>query len=1051
MKKNPENFWSDQVHCGRQKRRSGNRIMQASGVLMLALLLALALPVRAQNARTITGRVTDAQDNSGIPGANVQDEGTGRGTITDLEGNYSIEVSPSSSRLIFSFVGMKTVRVPIGSQTVIDVSLEQDIIGLEEVVAVGYGTVKKSDLTGSVGSVKVEEIRKNPVTSLDQSLQGRVAGVQIVQLSAQPGGTTLFRVRGGNSIYAGNQPLYVIDGMQINSSDNFSWISAPTINALSSINPGDIESIEILKDASATAIYGAKGANGVVLITTKRGKAGMDRVSLEAYYGTQQIDRRIEVMNAADYARLYDEAGLNAAIDNGETYTPAYPDPESLGEGTNWQDEIYRRAPVQNYQLTVSGGTPNTNYAISANYYSQDGVITGSDFKRYSFRTNLDQNIKDRLKVGTSFTLSRTYANTVGSSTQAGFFPGVVNTALTMSPALPIYDSTGQYTLKDPHADAWLDNPVAVTREVSAIDRVNKFVGNIYGELTIARGLDLRVSLGTDQYHNIQDYYNPTFTYSGSFNDGQARYATTDLSIVLNENTLTYTTTIGSDHRLSVLGGFTYQKAGNRAFIDIAQGYPDDRLGYYGIAGAIQQPTIYTAFSEDALVSFLGRVNYSYKDKYLLTLTHRIDGSSKFGPDNRYAQFPSLALAWRITQEPFMQGLPFFYNLKLRASLGTSGNSAIPNYLFIPTMVTTAYYFNNAGPAPGYAPSTAGNNNLKWETTRQLDVGLDAAVLNGRISLVTDYYRKFTYDMLYYADVPYTSGFSSAMINVGSMVNKGFELTLNTVNLAGALTWNTDFSISFNKSTVTDLNNNEATYISDDTYKLKIGYWAVIREGEELGSFYGLISDGIWQLDQVDEAAVYGAKPGDFKYRDLNDDNQINADDRTVIGHAQPTFFWSFNNTLSYKNFELSIYFQGIQGNDILNSNRFELESGNGLSNASVDMLNRWTPENPSNTYPRANRNAEYLRMSDRYLEDGSYARLQLLTLAYNLPGKVAGRVKMKGVRIYVSGKNLLTITSYTGFDPEVGRFGTSNIRQGYDLGGYPTARTWLAGIALEF
>ncbi len=1018
---------------------------------VLLLLCWTSLNLNAQEQKTISGKVTHINDNVGIIGISIIERGTQNGTITDLEGNYSLTVSSSATHLDFSFVGMKSVEAEIGNRTTINVIMEDDIIGLEEVVAVGYGSVKKSDLTGSVGSVKVDEVMKNPVTSLDQSLQGRVAGVQVVQLSAQPGGSTLFRVRGGNSIYAGNEPLYVIDGMQVNSNDNMSWISAPTINALSSLNPNDIESIEILKDASATSIYGAKGANGVVLITTKRGKAGTDRITFEAYYGTQKIANTIDVLNASEYAILFDEAGQNAANDNGETYTPEYPDPESQGEGTDWQKEIYRTAPMQNYQLSASGGNQNTQYALSGAYYDQKGIIEGSDFRRYSFRANLDHNIKDKLKVGTSISLNRTSASTIGTSTQAGFFPGVVNTALTISPTLPIRDSTGQYTLKDPNADAWLDNPVAVTQEVQALDNTSKIIGSAYASYTIIKGLDLRVSLGVDQYHNIQDYYNPSFTYSGSFNGGQARYAVSDFNTFLNENTLTYSTSFNSDHRVDILGGFTYQRRSNRTFIDIASGFPSDRLGFYGIASAENVPAIYTGFGDEALLSYLARVNYGYADRYLATVTYRIDGSSKFGPNNKFGHFPSLALAWRVNSESFMDNVPSIYSLKLRASIGTSGNDAIPNYLYIPTMTPSVYYFNNSGASTGYSQGVIANDDLKWESTRQLDIGLDVAFFQGRISVVSDYYHKFTYDMLYFAEVPYTSGFSNALINVGSMENRGFEFTLNTVNLTGAFNWNTDFSITFNKSEVTDLNNNSDTYISDDSYKLKIGYWSIIRVGEEIGSFYGRVSDGIWQLDEAEEAAVYGAQPGDHKYVDLNNDQQINGDDRTIIGHAQPDFFWSINNTMSYKGLEFSFYFQGVHGNDVLNSNRFELESGNGLSNSSVAMLERWTPENPSNIYPRANRNADYLHMSDRYLEDGSYVRLQLVTLGYDIPKGFLQKIKLKGARIYVSGKNLLTFTSYSGFDPEVGRFGSSNIRQGYDLGGYPTARTYLVGLNIEF
>jgi TonB-dependent starch-binding outer membrane protein SusC len=1030
------------------KRTSDKHIYRK---LTLSLLISFGVLLNAAGQRSITGTVTHASDNQPIPGISVLEKGTQNGTITDAYGNYAIQVRPDATQLVFSFIGMKTVEEEIGNRNRIDVVMQDDAIGLEEVVAIGYGTIRKSDLTGSVGSVKMEEIRKNPVSSLDQSLQGRVAGVQVVQVSAQPGGSTLFRVRGGNSIYAGNEPLYVIDGMQVNSSENLSFLSAPALNTLSSLNPNDIESIEVLKDASATSIYGAKGANGVVLITTKRGKSGSDKVSFEAYYGMQKISNRIEVMNAEQYAILFDEAGQNAAIEDGTNYTPEFPDPASLGEGTNWQDEIYRIAPTQNYQLAASGGNDRTQYAITGNFFSQDGIIIGSDFKRYSFRTNMDHAVSKKLKVGTSFSLNKTNANIIGTATQAGFFPGVVNTALTMSPVLPIRDSTGQYTIKDPYADAWLDNPVTVTRDVTAKNNIFKLVGNAYANYTIVKGLNLKVSLGLDQYNNTQDYYNPSYTYSGSFNNGQARFLFTDTYNILNENILNYSKNFNGLHQLDALAGFTYQRSDSRTFIEVVTGFPNDRLGHYGIAEAENMPNIMTGFTEGALISYLGRVNYSYESKYLFTVSHRIDGSSKFGPNNRFGHFPSMALAWRISAEPFMENVDAIYNMKLRTSLGLSGNDAIPNNLYIPTMNSTTYYFNNATPATGYTQGVIGNDDLRWETTRQLDVGLDLALLRGRISLVTDYYQKLTYDMLYYAEVPYTSGFNTAMINVGTMSNNGFEFTLNTVNIEGPFSWTSDFSISFNKSKVVSLNNNDATYVSDDQYKLKIGYWSIIAEGEELGSFYGRVSDGIWQSDEAENAAIYGAKPGDFKYEDLNNDNKIDSEDRTIIGHAQPDYFWSFNNTLSFKGLELSIYIHGVQGNDILNSNRFELESGNGLSNASIAMLNRWTEDNPSNQYPRANRNADYLHMSDRYLEDGSYTRLQLVSLAYNLPGKCVSRTGLGGIRIYVSGKNLLTLTDYSGFDPEVGRFGTSNIRQGYDLGGYPSARTYLIGLSLDF
>lgn len=1039
-----QNFWRTLL------KKITSRVFRYAFSLLYLLSLVGSTPLLAQTNRIINGTVTEQSTGEPVIGATVSVKGTTEGTITDFQGKYSIEVGPQAQILVFSFIGKTTIEETIGDRTIIDVSMKEESIGLEEVVAIGYGSIKKSDVTGSVSSISAEDIAKVPVTSIDQTLQGKVSGVQVLQLSAQPGGTTSIRVRGGSSIYAGNEPLFVIDGMPIDSRNAQSWTSSPTQNAMAGLSPNDIESIEILKDASATSIYGARGANGVVMITTKRGKAGKDVINFEAYYGIQKQAKSIDVMNATQYAILYDEAGRNTAIDNGETYEPVFPNPQSLGAGTDWQNEIYRTAPQQNYQLSFSGGDEKTTYAISGNYFDQEGIIVGSDFKRYALRANVDRKLRENLRVGTSISLSRNDANTVGSSTQGGFFPGVVNTALTISPALPVRDSTGQYTLTDPNADAWLDNPVAVTREVTAKSKNNRIMANTFAEYTLLDQFKFKVSLGIDQTNNVQDYYTPRFIYSGSFNDGQARYATFESTTVVSENTITWDRILQEKHSFNVLAGYTFQKTDQRSFIDVATGFPSDRLGHYGITDAGDIPSIYTGFGDEALISYLGRVNYVYDSRYLLTLTGRVDGSSKFGKDNKYGFFPSAAIAWRLSQEEFIKDLNIFYNLKLRASIGISGNDKIPNYQFIPTMESTTYYFNNNYIATGYSPERTGNDKLKWETSQQLDIGLDMAFLNGRIAIVADYYNKYTFDLLYLAETPYTSGFANSFLNVGSMVNNGFEFGLNTANFEGKFDWSTDFNIAFNKSRVTDLNNNDATYISNDEYKLKLGYWSVIDVGEELGSFYGLVSDGIWQKDEADKAAIYGKKPGDFKYKDLVEDNIINEKDRKVIGHAQPDFIFSLNNNFSFGNFELSAFINGVYGNDILNANRFELESGNGLSNASIDMLNRWTPDNPSNTYPRASRNADYLRMSDRYLEDGSYIRLQLLTLAYNLPASLTNRAKIQGARIYVSAKNLLTITNYTGFDPEVGRFEQSAIRQGYDYGGYPSSKTWLIGISIN-
>lgn len=1013
----------------------------------ITLLFLLLISVTAMGQqRVITGTVTDAADGSTLPGVTIVEKGTNNGTTTDHQGNFSLKINASSKILIFSYIGMQTIEMPVKESAVINVKMEATNTLLDEVVVIGYGAVKKSDLTGSVSSIKAEELKKIPVNSLDQGLQGKVTGVQVTQLSSQPGGATMVRIRGGNSIMAGNEPLYVIDGVLVESQIDLSWIGSPAQNGLSSINPSDIESIEILKDASATSIYGAKGANGVVLITTKKGKAGKDNLTFETYVGTQIKAGDIEVMNATDFAKLYDEAGVNAD----PNYVPLYPNPDSLGEGTDWQSEIYRQALIQNYQVSFSGSNDKTTYALSLGYYGQNGIIYGSDFKRYSFRVNLDRKMSKRLTGGTNLSYTQTQANTVPTDTPGGFFPGVVNTALIFSPILPVYDETGQYTLTDPNADAWLDNPVAVTRDVDAVDKVGRLLGNGYLEYLIMKDLTFRTNLGVDIYHSVQDMYTPRYVYSGSFNDGQARFATTDLQNYIFDNTLTYNHVWNKIHSFNAMAGFTYQHNNTRTFIDIATGFPNDILGYYGIQNATNMPTIYASFTESAAVSYLARVNYNLKQRYLVTLTGRVDGSSKFGSNNRYAFFPSAAVAWRLSEENFLKSVDWISNLKLRMSYGLSGNDRIANYAFIRTISSSIYYFNNSFPGSGFAPDNPGNNNLKWETTAQFDLGLDMGFFKGRISATVDYYYKKTSDLLYYSNLPWATGYASYLNNIGKLRNSGVELALNTLNFVKAFKWSSSLNFSLNRNLVTDLNGSEL-YINNDTYKLKLGNWAVIREGEPMGSFYGLVSDGIWQTEEAATAAIYGAEPGDFKYVDQNGDGKINNEDRLIIGNALPDFTWGFTNTFSFKNFTLDIFLQGSQGNQILNSNRFELESGNGLSNASVALLDRWTPENPSNTYPRANRNADYLHMSDRYLEDGSYIRFKTVTLSYDLPEKAVNAIKLTKIRVYVTAQNLLTFTNYTGFDPEVGSFGLDNTRLGYDFGSYPSVRTYIVGASITF
>lgn len=1013
-------------------------------ILLCLAFMAFVVSANAQE-RKLSGIVKHKETGRTLPGVTVLVKGTNNGTITDNEGRYALDVSQDAKVLRFQFMGMKSVEKKIGDNNTINALMADTPIALDETVVIGYGSVKKSDLTGSVTSIKTEELEKIPVNSMDQRLQGQSAGVRLTQLSHQPGGATSIRVRGGNSIMAGNEPLYVIDGVPVSqNTSGLSWLSNPVQNGLSALNPADIESIEILKDASATAIYGARGANGVILISTKSGKAGEDKINFKTYSGFQQKASSIDVMNAVQYARLYDEAGLNA----NPNYTPEYPNPEELGEGTDWPSKIYRDAPMQNYELSFSGGNESTTYALTGGYYDRQGIIHGSDFKRYSFRANLTKELNDHLKIGNHLTVNATKSNTVGTDTPGGFFPGVVNTSLVISPVLDVYDENGEYTLTDPVADAWLNNPVAVTRERDAINRVKRLMGDAFAEYDIFDNLKFKTSIGVDFSEQIQDMYTPRTIYEGSWNDGQARFATNFYEMFNIENTLNYNNQFREHHKLNALLGFSYQETDNRSYIDVSTGFPNDILSYYGIANAEDMPNILTGFNSSSLISYFSRLNYNYKEKYLFTFTGRVDGSSKFGENNRFGFFPSAAFAWRAIQEEFVEQLDVFSNLKFRVSYGLSGNERIPNFNFIRTIASSVYYLGDS-PATGFAPDQPGNNNLKWETTKQLDVGLDMGFFENRLTITTDYYYKKTVDLLYYSDLPWLTGFDSFLDNIGSLENEGVELEIHSENFVDSFRWSTDFNISTNRNKILDLNSKDL-YVNNDTYKLKIGNWAVIREGEEMGSFYGWEADGIWQLDEAEQAAQYGAEPGDFKYVDQNNDGKLNDKDRKIVGQALPDFRWGLTNRLSYKNVSLDVFVQGVHGNEILNANRFELESGNGLSNASENMVNRWTPENPSDKYPRANRNADYLHMSDRYLEDGSYIRLKSVTLSYALPDNWLSRLNVDNASLYVTAKNLFTLTDYTGFDPEVGHFGQDNTRMGYDYGAYPSVRTYILGINLN-
>jgi TonB-linked SusC/RagA family outer membrane protein len=994
--------------------------------------------------QTVTGTVSD--ENGGLlPGVSVVVKNTTRGTTTDAEGKYKLTIPDEgpTAILIFSFVGYKSQEVTIGNRTTIDIQLATDNKSLDEVVVVGYGMVKKSDLTGSVARIDEGIIKATPIVSLDRAMQGRIAGVQVTSNSAAPGGSTTIRIRGTGSVNAGNDPLYVIDGF-------------PT-GDLNSINPNDIESIEILKDASATAIYGSRGSNGVVLVTTKRGKTGQSSINFESYYGVQSVRRKVPLLNAREYATFINEARINgggAAYFDGST--AARPLPESLGEGTDWQDEVFRTAPIQSYQLSFTGGETKTRYAISGNYYDQQGIILNSYFKRFSLRANLDREVKPWLTIGLSMQGAHTRSNSSRTATDGGAAGGVTNAALNYAPVFPIYASPGIYYRDQSTLNGSLvDNPVGLAKEVTNLYYTLRLLTNFYADFKIGPHLTFRTTLGADLLASKQNNYATRLIQLGASTNGSASVVSALNINYLNENTLTYNRTFATKHNLTALLGYTSQAYNIESVTANAINFNDDFALYnnLGAGATLQNPA--SGAADWALISYLARINYGFDSRFLLTLTARRDGSSRFGPNNKYGFFPSGAFAWRVINEKFLQSQKSISDLKLRLSYGVAGNQGIGDYSYLSNISITQGILGGATPTiqSGGVPATISNYDLRWEKSTQFDAGLDIGVLNNRIRLTTDYYKKITSDLLFSVNVPQTTGYSTIQQNIGKVSNQGWEFALSTANVDSKdFKWTTDFNISFNQNKILTLDGRSEFTSGIGSGHLQVFNTALLKVGEPLGNFYGRVVDGLFQTqEEVNASAQKTEKPGDLKYKDLNGDGVINDLDRTIIGNGNPKFFGGFNNTFTYKGFDLTIFLQGSSGNSILNFGRFGLYNLNGNNNQSKDVLNRWTPTNTNTDIPRANSAGGQRILSTFHVEDGSYLRLKNISLGYTLPQLVSKKLALQQVKIYVSAQNWLTFTNFKGYDPEVNFAGGNPISQGIDYGSYPTAKTFLAGLNVKF
>lgn len=1002
-----------------------------------------------QQTRRLEGIIKDEKGEP-IIGATISVEGTTTGTISDYDGRFALNV-PERAVLQISYIGYHTQTITITNQSNISVTMIEDAQTLDEVVVVGYGTVKKSDITGSVASVKVSELKEGVTTSVDQLLVGKSAGVNVVQNSGEPGGGFSINIRGASSVNAGNSPLYVIDGVPIDNSRpiesgsivGFSDNRSPR-NPLSSINASDIESIEILKDASATAIYGSRGANGVILITTKGGgKDERAAVSYQGYFGVSNAASKLDLLSAADYKRV-----LNEIIDaGGEDESYRVGDIANDGRGTDWQKEITNKnAIVQDHQLSFTGGTKKTAYYVSLGYVSQEGIIRNTSFDRYSARVNLKTDINDKFKIGVNATGSymqdKYTANGFGVNERAG----AMYAAFNFDPTYGVMDEDGKYITSPLHT---LDNPVAITEGMRSTSDSYRFLASAYGEYHFTKDLFAKLNLGTDFMNESRKSFVNSLTKEGRNSGGLAANQNSEKTNYLIEGTLNYTKTFGI-HSIGALGGITYQRFVTSRLNNTASDFPNESLGADNLGIGNQETfRITNSVTGNRLASYIGRVNYSLMDKYLLTATIRADGSSRFGKNNRFGYFPSAALAWKMSNEDFIRDINQITSLKLRLSWGKTGNQEIGDFPSISTFAQAGNAVWGGRQITGTQPAKMPNPDLKWETTEQINIGLDFGLFNNRINGSIDYYQKKTTDMLLNLPVPQSTGFDNILSNIGQIDNKGFELLVNTVNIdTRNFSWNSNLTFSTMSNKVKDLGGIDEIIIGAGYNH--VTQVAIQKPGLPLNSYYGWEIDGIWQTGDDFSKVKEDYRPGDLKYVDQNGDGVIDDKDRVVLGNSFPDFQWSFGNTFSYKNFELFVFFEGVQGVDMLNGNLIDnyFPINFRRNKFSELYLNRWTPENPSNKYPSFVDPLKFGRRvaNSKTVQDASYIRLRTIRLSYTVPKKIRF---IQGLQIYATAENLVTWTDYIGLDPAINPNNNVNFRM--DFNAYPTSRTFILGAKIDF
>jgi TonB-linked SusC/RagA family outer membrane protein len=974
--------------------------------MMLALLLFGSVPAWAQNS--VTGKVT-TETGEPIPGVNVLLKGSTDGTITDADGNFTLKATEGT--LQFSFIGYKPEEVVLSGQSMVNVTMIEDVTTLQQVVVVGYGTQEKKDITGAVGLVDQKAFESRPNTQFGTLIQGKTAGVQVISPSGKPSAGFSIRVRGTSSISGSSEPLYVVDGVP--SSDT------------RSLNPADIESISVLKDASSAAIYGAQGANGVVLITTKKGKSGTPRVEFNAYTGFSSAWKKLKVLNSEQFRDLMTEFGQTT---DWSQYTA----------NTDWQNEIFQNGKSQNYQVSISGKSDKTTYYISGGWMQQNGSVRSSEMDRYNFKVNLEQKMNNWLTVGTNLNIMKYHDVDVSDNLNVNS-GGVILGMLSTPPNIGIFRPNGTYTA-NPFQD-W-ENPVAGTDGSARNYKNQRLLGNVYAEVNFLPDLKLRSNVGVDYQMGINDYFlDPFKTSYGRVKKGIGRNGTNLSNYYIFDNTLSYQKTFG-DHKFNALIGSVIQKTLWENNSIEKTGYSSNGIPTTGAASTVVAAS--NDKSEKSNTSFISRISYDYQNRYLLTANFRADGSSSFGPNHRWGYFPSVSVGWRLSEENFFKGIQNVVDdLKIRAGWGLVGNDIVP-YAYLGLVGSGANYPVGGVVLPGTYPESIQNNDLKWEATEQTNIGIDFAFLNSRIEVSADAYVKNTSDLLLNVPLPKSTGFDSGLQNVGKVQNKGIELQLASHNLVGDFTWTTDLNISFNRNKVVDIIGQQL--ISGDIPGRDQVSYSV--QGKPLGLFYGYVAGG------VDPAT------GNEYYIDKNGESTFTPTtaDRTFIGNPNPDFIYGMTNTFGYKNFSLNIFLQGSQGNDIFNATRIETEGMTDAKNQSQVVASRWRAPGDVTNIPRASwSSTDNSRTSTRFVEDGSYLRAKAVTLAYTLPSSLLSKAHLNNVKIYVTGENLFTITGYKGYDPEVSAFGGNSDQQvrntspGVDYGTYPQTRNIIFGINLSF